>query len=104
MIKLTVLYPNDTNARFDKAYYVKEHFDLLHDMLGDAIIDSNVNFGISGGTPDQAAPYIVIANIIFQSMESFQSAFGPHASKISADVKNFTDIKSQIQLSEVAGL
>jgi len=101
MIKLTVLYPNNTDARFDKAYYVKEHFDLLNDLLGDAIIDSDINFGLTGATPDDPAPYVVIANIMFKSMESFQKSFGPHAKKISADVKNFTDIKSQIQLSEV---
>lgn len=103
MIKLTVLYPNEPGAHFDKEYYVKEHFDLLHDLLGDAIMDTDINFGMTGATPDDPAPYVVIANIIFESMESFQNAFGPHAKKIAADVKNYTNIKSKIQLSEVAG-
>jgi hypothetical protein len=42
MIKLTVLYPN-TDLKFDKEYYVNKHGQLLTDLLGDAIISSDVN-------------------------------------------------------------
>jgi hypothetical protein len=43
MIKLTVLYPNTPDLKFDKEYYVNKHGQLLTDLLGDAIISSDVN-------------------------------------------------------------
>jgi hypothetical protein len=64
MIKLTVLYPNTPDLKFDKEYYVNKHGQLLTDLLGDAIISSDVNMGIAGGTPDTPAPYVVIANMV----------------------------------------
>ena len=42
-----------------------------------------------------------MGHLYFDSVESFQAAFGPHAQAIIADVPNFTDIQSTIQLSEV---
>jgi hypothetical protein len=45
MIKLTVLYPNTPDLKFDKEYYVNKHGQLLTDLL-DAIISSDVNMGL----------------------------------------------------------
>jgi hypothetical protein len=48
MIKLTVLYPNTPDLKFDKEYYVNKHGNCFTE--GDAIISSDVNMGIAGGT------------------------------------------------------
>jgi uncharacterized protein (TIGR02118 family) len=101
MIKLTVMYPNSADVKFDKDYYKNQHSQLLKDLLGDAIISSDINMGISGANPDQPAPYVVIANLVFKSMASFQQSFGANTEKILADLQNFTNVKPDAQISEV---
>jgi uncharacterized protein (TIGR02118 family) len=101
MIKLTVMYPNSADVKFDKDYYTNQHSQLLKDLLGDAIISSDINMGISGANPDQPAPYVVIANLVFKSMASFQQSFGANTEKILADLQNFTNVKPDAQISEV---
>lgn len=101
MIKLTVMYPNSADVKFDKDYYKNQHSQLLKNLLGDAIISSDINMGISGANPDQPAPYVVIANLVFKSMASFQQSFGANAEKILADLQNFTNVKPDAQISEV---
>ena len=36
-----------------------------------------------------------------ESVEAFQSGFGPHANEIMADIPNYTDLTPVIQISEV---
>jgi uncharacterized protein (TIGR02118 family) len=42
-----------------------------------------------------------MGHLYFDSVESFQTAFGPHAKEILADVPNYTDVKPSMQISEV---
>ncbi|WP_028374928.1 EthD family reductase [Leeuwenhoekiella sp. MAR_2009_132] len=102
MIKLTVMYPNSADLKFDKDYYINQHSKLIAELIGEAIVASDVNFGIAGATPDLPAPYVLIANVTFESMESFQHSFGANAETILADLPNFTNAKPQVQLSEIA--
>ncbi|MCK0188549.1 EthD family reductase [Arenibacter sp. F20364] len=101
MIKLTVMYPNTDELLFDQEYYINEHGQLLMDLLGDAIITSDINIGISGGSQGEPAPYVVITNLTFASPESFQQSFGANAEKILADLPNFTNVSPKVQISEV---
>jgi uncharacterized protein (TIGR02118 family) len=95
------MYPNSADLKFDKYYYTKQHGQLLTELLGDAIVASDVNFGIAGGSPEQPAPYVVIANLSFESMETFQQSFGANAETILADLPNFTNVEPHVQISEV---
>lgn len=101
MIKLTVMYPNSPNTQFDKDYYINQHSNLLKDLLGEAIISSDINLGLSGASLEQTAPYVVIANLVFTSQEAFQNSFVPMAEKILADLPNFTNTQPVVQISEV---
>ena len=47
------------------------------------------------------APFIAIGHLIFDSVDSFQNSFGPHAEKIMADIPNYTNTQPQIQISEI---
>ena len=38
-----------------------------------------------------------------ESVEAFQSGFGPHANEIMADIPNYTDLTPIIQISDVVG-
>jgi len=101
MIKLTVMYPNTEDLEFDKKYYTTEHSQLLSELLGNAVKASDINVGLTGASPAQPAPYVVIANLTFESLESFQQSFGVNAEKILADLPNFTNVKPVVQISEV---
>ena len=101
MIKVSVMYPNSSDANFDIEYYCKTHIPMVAGFLGDTLKGGNVDYGLAGATPGEMAPFIAIGHLIFDSVDSFQNAFGPHAEKIMADTPNYTNTQPQIQISEI---
>ena len=100
-IKVSVLYPSGEGKHFDMNYYSNDHVSLLQDLLGNSIKGASIEKGLGGGAPGEKAPYEAMGNLYFESMESFQSSFGPNAAKIMGDVPNFTNIDPLVQISEV---
>ncbi|MEZ9103426.1 EthD family reductase [Vibrio cyclitrophicus] len=100
MIKVHVLYPNKDDVTFDFDYYCNKHVPMIEGLLGEAVTGAIVDAGVASVVPGEAAPYVAISTISFDSIESFQTAFGPHAEKIKADVPNFTNAIPIMQLSE----
>jgi uncharacterized protein (TIGR02118 family) len=47
------------------------------------------------------APHAAIGHLLFDSVEDFQGAFGPHTDEIMGNVPNYTRIQPVIQISEV---
>jgi len=101
MIKLNVLYPNKEGCKFDMDYYCNNHIPMVQEKLGAAVKGVAVEQGLSGAEPGSQATYVAMAHILFDSVEAFQGAFGPHAKEIMGDVPNYTDIQPTIQISEV---
>ena len=101
MIKVSVMYPNSEGATFDIDYYCNTHIPMVGELLGDALKGGAVDSGLAGGSPDEAAPFIAMGHITFESVEEFQNSFGPNAEKIMADLANFTNVQPQIQISEI---
>ena len=101
MIKVSVLYPNTEGSKFDTAYYMNIHLPMVQRKLGAAIKNLAVEVGLGGAEPGSPAPYIVMGHLYFDSVEAFQTAFGPHAQAIMSDIPNFTDSQATIQISEV---
>lgn len=101
MIKVTVMYPNKPDTKFDIDYYCNTHIPLVSKLLGDALISCTVDSGIAGGAPDEAPVFIAIGSITFESLETFHNAFGPNGEEIMADLVNFTDIVPLVQVSEI---
>jgi uncharacterized protein (TIGR02118 family) len=56
--------------------------------------------GLSGIVPGQPPTYIAMF-AVFRFQEEFQNAFGPHAKEIQADVPNYTNTKSILQISRL---
>jgi len=100
-IKVSVLYPTGEGKHFNMDYYSNQHVALLVRLLGDAIKGASIEKGLGGGAPGEKAPYEAMGNLYFESMESFQSSFGPNAAEIMADLPNFTNIEPRVQISEV---
>ena len=101
MIKVSVLYPNVPEVRFDLDYYCATHMALVRECLGTACKGIAVDFGLAGGAPAQPAPFVAIGHLLFDSLEAFQQAFAPHAERIMGDLPNFTDATPVLQISEV---
>ena len=101
MIKVSVLYPNDEGKRFDMEYYCNNHLPMVQGKLGAACKSAAVEHGLGGGEPGSPATYIAMGHLYFDSIEAFQTAFGPHAKEIMGDIPNYTDIQPVIQVSEV---
>ncbi len=101
MIKVSVMYPNQPNARFDHDYYRDKHMPMVKAKMGDSCKYYTVDKGLAGGAPDQPATYIGMCHIFCDSVQDFQAGFGPHAQEILADIPNYTDLSPVIQISEV---
>jgi uncharacterized protein (TIGR02118 family) len=99
MIKLSVMYPNGENNRFDIAYYLETHIALVRRLLGPLLQDISVDEGIAAlGTP---APYLAMGHLLFNSMEDMKTALDTHGQPLMADIPNYTNSQPTIQISEV---
>ncbi len=47
------------------------------------------------------ATYLVMAHLLFYSLEDFQAAFAEHEAEIMADVPNTTDLQPVIQVNQI---
>jgi uncharacterized protein (TIGR02118 family) len=101
MIKVSVFYPNNEGSKFDIDYYCNRHMPMVRQKLGTACKGAAVEQGIAGPTPGSRPAFIAMGHIYFDSVEAFQTAFGPHADAIMADIPNYTDIEPTLQISDV---
>jgi uncharacterized protein (TIGR02118 family) len=101
MIKVSVLYPNNEGSKFDMSYYCNTHIPMVREKLGEAYKNVAVEQGVSGPTPGSRPAFVAMGHLYFDSVAEFQSAFGPHANSIMADILNYTDIQPTIQISDV---
>jgi uncharacterized protein (TIGR02118 family) len=101
MITVTVLYPNKEGAKFDMSYYLAKHIPMVKKLLGPALKGVIVEQGIGGGAPGSKPTYSVTCHLRFDSVESFQAAFAPHAGSVQADVRNYSAVEPIVQVSEV---
>ena len=101
MIKVSVLYPNTEGSNFDMDYYCNTHIPMVKGKLGAALKGVAVEEGLGGAEPDSSATYAAMGHLMFESVEAFQAAFGPHAEAIIGDVPNYTNVEPTIQVSEI---
>lgn len=101
MIKVSVLYPNSADSRFDMNYYCEVHIPMVQGKLGAACERVAVERGLSGAAPGSNAEYMAIGHLYFESIEIFQNAFDPHAEVILADIPNYTNVQPVFQVSDV---
>jgi uncharacterized protein (TIGR02118 family) len=100
MIKVSVMYPNGPDARFDDVYYREQHMPMVKKLMGDNCEYYTVDKALAG-VPESNAPYIAAGHLICDSLEAFQAGFGPHTEEIMADIPNYTNQTPVIQISEV---
>ena len=102
MIRVSVFYENNEDVRFDEDYFINSHIPMVAEKLNPlGLKDIVVEKGIAGGGPGQPALYQALAHMTFDSVETFQEAFGKEGEGILADVPNYTDLKPIVQISEI---
>jgi uncharacterized protein (TIGR02118 family) len=101
MIKVSVFYPTQNGSQFDMDYYCKSHMPMVQQKLGAACKGVAVEHGLSAATPGSRPAFVAMGHLYFDTAEAFETAFGPHAQEIMADIPNYTDIRPTIQVSEV---
>lgn len=101
MIKVSVMYPNGSDAKFDMPYYLDRHMPMVRDLMGAALKGVNIDQGLAGGQPGAPAPYAVLCHLLFDSVEAFQSTFDKHGAAILGDIPNYTNTQPTVQVSQV---
>mgnify|MGYP000058013009 FL=1 len=101
MIKVSVMYPNGPETKFDVDYYKNSHLPMIAESLGDALKGMEFNVGIGGRVPGEMAPYVAIGHLLFDSVEAFKDSFAPHAEKFSADIPNYSNVVGELQISGI---
>jgi uncharacterized protein (TIGR02118 family) len=101
VIKVSVLYPNSEGSKFDMDYYLSSHIPMVQSKLGAACKGASVEEGMAGGAPGAPATYSAMGHLLFDSVQDFQAAFGPHAEAIMGDIPNYSNVSPVIQISEV---
>ena len=91
MIKVSVMYPSGDDAAFDMDYYKTNHMEIVDRTIKPARRD--IEAGIDG-------PYIAVGNLYFESMEDMQAGMGS-AGEALADIPNFTNAESAVQVSQI---
>ena len=79
MTRISILYPNNPNHRFDMDYYLATHIPLAVKRLSaqPGYKGVSVERGVAGGAPGSEPAYAVTCHFLFDSAESFMAAFTP---------------------------
>ncbi len=102
MVCISVLYANAPGKKFDHVYYAQKHIPLVMERCkSSGLIRSEIDTGLGGGAPGSPAPFVSIGRLYFETLDGFQKAMGAHGPEIMGDVRNYTDIEPQIQISEI---
>jgi uncharacterized protein (TIGR02118 family) len=101
MIRVSVMYPQREGARFDVAYYAKQHMDMARAAFkAHGLVDIRVDKGFVGPKPKSPPIYVCMATLTFETLDGYKEAFRVHGPKLFADIPNFTDIEPVVQVNE----
>ena len=104
MIKVTVLYPNEQGKTFDFDYMVNTHTPMVQRLLGPiGMVKGELEKGVSDADPNAPPPYIAVYNLYFNTTDEVHEGFKAHGREIMGDIKNYTEIQPQFQISELLG-
>ena len=101
MIKVSVMYPNKPGMRFDHDYYRTKHLPLIKSRMGAALNYYTIDKGLADGEGKPLGAYVAMCHLLCDSVDEYQSSFGPHAQEFRGDIPKFTDGTSIHQISEV---
>jgi uncharacterized protein (TIGR02118 family) len=103
MIRISILYPNRSDVRFDFKYYTEVHMPRSIQLLSahPGFRSVSVERGTSGAVPGSSPAYIALCHFQFTTVEAFLEAFMPNAPELQGDIPNYTNAEAVIQINEV---
>jgi uncharacterized protein (TIGR02118 family) len=101
MIKVSVIYPSRSDARFDHDYYRTKHLPLIKSKMGAALRYYTIDKGLADRDGKRPGAFVAMCHLLCDSVGEYQSSFGPHAKEIDGDIRSFTDVTPIVQISEV---
>ena|SRR5258707_6589837 len=102
MVRLSVMYPATTGSRFDWDYYLGQHRELARRLLSmRGLVRTEIDRGVAGIPPGAPPPYHAVGHLFFRTMAELESALQATAAEFVADERNYTNVPSVVQISEV---
>jgi len=86
--------------KFDMDYYRQTHIPMVRRLIGEKLKELSIDQAAVAA--DLPAPYAVIANLLFESVETMQTALAEHGPSLMADIPNYTNAQAVIQVSETS--
>lgn len=101
MICCCIVYPRTASSRFDADCYVNKHMPMTIRLPGSALKGVTVEIGVASTVEGVPPANAAVCRLLFDSVESFLAAFGPHAATLQGDIPNYTDVAPMIQFNEM---
>jgi uncharacterized protein (TIGR02118 family) len=102
MIRLSVMYPATPGSRFDWNYYLGPHRELSRKLLSSrGLVRTEIDKVIGGFPPGVLPPYHAVGHLFFRTIAELESALEATAAEFVADERNYTNVQSVVQISEV---
>ncbi|WAO88885.1 Hypothetical protein NCS54_00625000 [Fusarium falciforme] len=100
---ITVLFPNEPDAKYDFEYYVSKHMPLIQECWGKYGAKSWSATQFTGGLDGSPSPYAFGSVVEWEDADQVKTAFeGPEAAEIMGDVANFSNKQALFLLGRVA--
>ena len=102
MVRLSVMYPATPGSRFDWDYYLGHHLELARRLLSSrGLVRTEIDRGLGGLPSGNPPPYHAVGHLFFKTLAEMESALQATAAEFIADERNYTDVPSVVQISEV---
>ena len=101
MVRVSALYASQDDAWFDFEYYRNKHFPMVLELLAPF---GALRFEVDRGLvrPDGSkTPYVAAGHLIVESIQGLGRGLDEQGGRMAVDVKNFTNISAQLQVSEI---
>jgi uncharacterized protein (TIGR02118 family) len=103
MIRISVIYPNKAEGKFDFEYYLSTHMPLVMSLYGEFGLHSwQVDKGTSMSSK-MPGDFVAACYLYFDSMDSAKQALKNKGGQVMADIENFTDIVPAVSFGEMIG-
>lgn len=102
MVKIIGNYRWFDGATFNHAYYQQEHMQLTRQLLTPLGLQRLESDKTLSGTPLKAGQVVASSNAYFDSLPAAQAALAQTGATLIADVANYTNIRPELHISEVA--